>query len=622
MRRIREVRTIAIAALCSGLFACSDNYGPGEEPITATTPGEVPTDGTSVEVTIETPQGEQTVQATVRNGNVFLADDMLLGRAQDILPNSSNALCAKLTGGWKWPGGRVPYKLHPAFEVEPIRTMIRNGMVKWEETTNVFFSPATVWDANYVLITQVESGCYSYVGVIGGEQILNLGSNCFGAPTIAHELGHTLGYWHEQQRSDRDSYVSVYPNNVEDGKYKDNFAKWNDPEGGCGLNGQNLGSYDTSSIMHYNSYEFSKNGQPTILSLYGNPLIPEPENVSSTDAAKTYEQYQSEFKFQPPYRFQNQQGGWLPSGQTFAADFDLNGRQDVAYVFNDGDMVSIDVHEGLSGGGFYNRRWETRGAGWPSTTVFMVGKFSNDNRPDIAAAFNDGGYISIDVHRNNTNLTFTQYRANTRQGGYPTAPSFVAGDFTGDGLTDIAVAFYDAGYVSVDVRPNLGNGTFGQERWATRVAGWPSEVRWLAGNFDGSGGVDLMLAFNDGGNCSYDLYNNSGAHSFVQSRWLSGAGEWRSTHKWVAADFDGNGSTDIGKAWNNYGRISIDVVRRYGALIKTTKSERWQSRQGGWFDDMQWVVGNFNNDINGRVDMLNAFDQDGWISFDLHPNNY
>ncbi|KAG8294054.1 Meprin A subunit beta [Homalodisca vitripennis] len=55
--------------------------------------------------------------------------------------------------------------------------------------------------------------CNSPVGRIGGEQVINLGDECFNdngfRGAIPHEMMHALGFIHEQQRVDRDCFVKV-----------------------------------------------------------------------------------------------------------------------------------------------------------------------------------------------------------------------------------------------------------------------------------------------------------------------------------------------------------------------------------------------------------------------------
>lgn len=66
---------------------------------------------------------------------------------------------------------------------------------------------------------------------------------------VVHELGHAIGYPHEQSRPDRDAYVHVQTNNIQSGKFYDaNFAvvSWE-----CWPPGAILTPYDYGSIMHY-----------------------------------------------------------------------------------------------------------------------------------------------------------------------------------------------------------------------------------------------------------------------------------------------------------------------------------------------------------------------------------
>jgi hypothetical protein len=100
--------------------------------------------------------------------------------------------------------------------------------------------------------------CEAFVGKIGGEQQVGGSASC-AKGTILHEMGHTIGLWHEQSRSDRDTYVSVMYNNIIKST-RSNFDQLQDNE-------QNVTLYDYASLMHYYPFAFSRNGAPTIESI-------------------------------------------------------------------------------------------------------------------------------------------------------------------------------------------------------------------------------------------------------------------------------------------------------------------------------------------------------------------
>jgi hypothetical protein len=87
--------------------------------------------------------------------------------------------------------------------------------------------------------------------------------------TILHEMGHVIGLWHEQSRSDRDTYVTVnYQNLIKGSRF--NFDIVQD-------NVQNLTFYDYASLMQYPAFSFTRNGGPAI------ETIPAGMPVSSFD---------------------------------------------------------------------------------------------------------------------------------------------------------------------------------------------------------------------------------------------------------------------------------------------------------------------------------------------------
>ena len=76
----------------------------------------------------------------------------------------------------------------------------------------VTFSPATSSTVHYVTI-QGGPKCESQLGMVGGEQQMLLNSKCFaeeqGLLILVHELLHTLGFVHEQNRPDRDDFIDL-----------------------------------------------------------------------------------------------------------------------------------------------------------------------------------------------------------------------------------------------------------------------------------------------------------------------------------------------------------------------------------------------------------------------------
>lgn len=60
--------------------------------------------------------------------------------------------------------------------------------------------------------------CWSYVGDDGVGQDLSIGAGCDTKAVVVHELLHALGFYHEQSRSDRDDYVKIWWDQIEEGE--------------------------------------------------------------------------------------------------------------------------------------------------------------------------------------------------------------------------------------------------------------------------------------------------------------------------------------------------------------------------------------------------------------------
>ncbi|MER8569003.1 M12 family metallopeptidase [Mesorhizobium sp. M0924] len=173
-----------------------------------------------------------------------------------------------------WPNSTVPYALSDTFLD---RENALAAVAEYQQKTNVRFIERTPQNASnypdYVLF--VDSGaCYSWVGVQGGEQKLGIGSLC-DLGSVLHEIGHTLGMYHEQSRPDRDNYVKLNLENVAPGATRDfNIVQ-------SSVNQRR--PYDYESIMHFQPTAFSVNGKPTIEPLLSTARIGPTGHLSAGD---------------------------------------------------------------------------------------------------------------------------------------------------------------------------------------------------------------------------------------------------------------------------------------------------------------------------------------------------
>lgn len=235
--------------------------------------------------------GLRDVVYTNQDGYAVAEDDIILGALPKSAKNNGHrpppqAMILYKLGGFRWPDAIVPFKFGPSL---PPRSQlaILDAMSTWEKVTKVRFVELSQSNADkysdYLLFAPTDNlKCSSFVGRQGGPQIILLGPNC-AAMNVAHELGHALGLWHEQSRNDRDQYIKILWENIDE-DYRYNFNQHlND--------GQDFGNYDYQSIMHYTAYAFSKNGQTTIMPLEEGVVIGQRKQLSAKDIAAVNAMY-------------------------------------------------------------------------------------------------------------------------------------------------------------------------------------------------------------------------------------------------------------------------------------------------------------------------------------------
>ena len=226
------------------------------------------------------------VRYEVRDGLAIYQNDIILGTAEKVEaatqrdPPSQNSLrrvggaipqavtigpnSSSATGLWPVVNGvaRIPYTItqQTTANTANINAAIAEsntqlaGVLQWE--------PATASDTNLVNFdfdpNNTSGSCEAFVGMIGNTQVIGGAINCT-INTILHEMGHTVGLFHEQSRSDRDAYVNFMEQNID----KPNHGNFDVNPGSV-----NSGLYNYASIMEYSSFIFNKDGaSPTLETL-------------------------------------------------------------------------------------------------------------------------------------------------------------------------------------------------------------------------------------------------------------------------------------------------------------------------------------------------------------------
>lgn len=170
-----------------------------------------------------------------------------------------------------WPTRVIPIYIDPSVQ-NPER--VKEALEMFQPTVIQFVPFTNQKDA--IAFIDGTGTCKSYVGKVGGHQPILLPVGC-GPKEIAHEVMHALGFVHEQNRADRDQYLQMNFDNIDE-KYKDNFEKL--PPEYMKANG--VGNFDFQSILIYPTWMFAKNSGVTMQSRTGQTINPSP-TLSRTD---------------------------------------------------------------------------------------------------------------------------------------------------------------------------------------------------------------------------------------------------------------------------------------------------------------------------------------------------
>ena len=213
-------------------------------------------------------------QVLVVGDKVIAHGDVVIGDYKKLKNIIENGGVLKLLRPKLWTNGIIPYTISP--ELEDMAGTVENALKAFKKIKGLRLRTRTD-EENYLLFKLGIQDCYSFLGMQGGEQAISLTPGCR-EKEIRHEFMHALGFLHEQNREDRDNFVTVLWPNIPD-KHHPQFKKIP----GEYMYGMNT-SFDFNSIMLYppNSFAIDLNDY-TMVTIEGDPYPVNPGNLSPID---------------------------------------------------------------------------------------------------------------------------------------------------------------------------------------------------------------------------------------------------------------------------------------------------------------------------------------------------
>lgn len=190
--------------------------------------------------------------------STYFLGDLIFSKEQVEQLNSRKARSAAVKARVRyWPNKTIYYKISADFDSYDQST-IRTALSNLSAHTGIKFVESASCPARHIEFHLSENSNSSPIGMQDNGNIIYL-ARYQPVGVAMHETMHSLGYFHEQSRTDRNQYVTIYFENIKD------IAKHNfDTYEGKGYEGFNIGDFDFNSVMMYGSADFSSNGQYTM----------------------------------------------------------------------------------------------------------------------------------------------------------------------------------------------------------------------------------------------------------------------------------------------------------------------------------------------------------------------
>ncbi len=283
-----------------------------------------------------------------------------------------------------------------------------------------------------------------------------------------------------------------------------------------------------------------------------------------------------------------------------------------------------------SGGNTTMFRWESTetafqlGVGWQQGSGYdlanvgdrmVSGDFTCDGVDDIAAGYDAGGALRLDVWDGKATTAGPQNWGTAAIAPSAVGARMVAGDFDGNGCADIALFEAVAGTTGARIHRFLSDGsTFTKTTsgdWSTATGYDLTKVagRMAAGDVDADGRDDIVTAYDYGTFFRYHIWKEATVYSGPSGWYQSGGFSVANVgDRMVVGDFDGDGD-DEPAMFYNYGGSHARLFRwSAGSGQFALADPDWEVTSGYTLSMVgdRMAAGDANDD--GRDDIIVAYD--------------
>lgn len=248
-------------------------------------------------------------------------------------------------------------------------------------------------------------------------------------------------------------------------------------------------------------------------------------------------------------------------------DFTGDGQADIAAEWGDG---TLHLYTG-EGGGKLTGSGQIWDSSWSSIRAMVSSDFTGDGKSDIIAVWADGTLHRYDgTGTGGLNTPVTLFSGNST---WDTVREITAGDFNGDGSTDLVAVWNDG---SLHLYTNQGHGTFNAPVSFWKDNTW-SGMRLLSGSdYNGDGNSDLLAVQTSTGNLF--LYVGDG-NGHLANGVQSAIQDWTTIKDIIPGDFSGDGKTDLAAIWSD-GTLHLYTGSGTGSFTAT----------GTMWPDTSWLT--------------------------------